>query len=88
MSGAQAALQRALGDAYTLEREVGGGGMWRVFVADEIALGRKVVVKIVAPELVEGVSAERLAREVKLAARLQQANIVPVLAAGDAGSAP
>src|SRR4029078_9078412 len=78
----QLKLQTALGAAYTLERELGGGGMSRVFVAAEGALGRKVVVKIVAPELAEGLSAERFAREVKLAARLQQANIVPVLSAG------
>ena len=59
--------------------------MSRVFVADEEALGRKVVVKVLAPELAEGMSAERFAREIKLAARLQHANIVPVLTAGDVG---
>jgi len=84
----QLKLQTALGAAYTLERELGGGGMSRVFVADEGALGRKVVVKIVAAELAEGLSAERFAREVKLAARLQQANIVPVLSAGIADGMP
>jgi serine/threonine-protein kinase len=81
-------LQSALGAAYTLERELGGGGMSRVFVADEEALGRKVVVKVVAPELAEGMSAERFAREVKVAARLQHANIVPVLSAGATGGLP
>ncbi|HEU4723199.1 MAG TPA: protein kinase [Gemmatimonadaceae bacterium] len=75
-------LQRALGASYTLDRELGGGGMSRVFVADEEALGRKVVVKVIAPELAEGMSLERFAREVRLAARLQHANIVPVLTAG------
>ena len=87
-SDLRAQLQAALGAAYTLERELGGGGMSRVFVADEVALGRKVVVKVVAPELVEGVSTERFTREVKLAARLQQANIVPVLSAGDSAGLP
>ncbi len=81
-------LQTTLGTAYTLERELGGGGMSRVYLAQETALGRQVVVKVVAPELAEGLSAERFAREVKLAARLQQANIVPVLTAGDAGGLP
>jgi eukaryotic-like serine/threonine-protein kinase len=81
-------LQTTLGDGYTLERELGGGGMSRVFVAHENALGRTVVVKVIAPELAEGVSAERFAREVKLAARLQQANIVPVLSTGSSGSLP
>jgi serine/threonine-protein kinase len=76
-------LGEVLGDAYTIERELGGGGMSRVFVATERALGRSVVVKVVSPELAEGLSAERFTREVRLAARLQQANIVPLLSAGD-----
>src|ERR671923_2491862 len=81
-------LQATLGAAYTLERELGGGGMSRVFVAEERALGRKVVVKVLSPELAAGVSAERFAREVRLAASLQQANIVPVLATGVADGLP
>ena len=81
-------LQSALGSAYTLERELGGGGMSRVYVAQDTALGRAVVVKVLAPELAAGISAERFAREVRLAARLQQANIVPVLSAGVVGELP
>ena len=81
-------IQAALGASYTLERELGGGGMSRVWVATETALGRQVVVKVIAPELSEGLSAERFTREVRLAARLQQANVVPVLSAGDAGGVP
>src|SRR6186713_2383600 len=81
-------LRATLGGVYTIERELGGGGMSRVFVADEIALGRKVVVKVVATELLEGLSAERFTREVRLAARLQQANIVPLLSAGSAAGLP
>jgi eukaryotic-like serine/threonine-protein kinase len=88
MTDLRTQLQTTLGDGYTLERELGGGGMSRVFVAQENALGRTVVVKVIAPELAEGVSAERFAREVKLAARLQQANIVPVLSTGSSGSLP
>ena len=84
----RAELQAALGGAYTLERELGGGGMSRVFLAREIALDRDVVIKIIAPELREGLSAERFARELQFAARLQQANIVPVLSAGDADGTP
>ena len=81
-------LQSTLGDGYTLERELGGGGMSRVFVARENALGREVVVKVLAPELSASVSAERFTREITTAARLQQANIVPVLAAGTSGGVP
>jgi tetratricopeptide (TPR) repeat protein len=81
-------LQHTLGSAYTLERELGGGGMSRVFVADEARLRRKVVVKVLSPEMAEGISAERFEREIQLAASLQQANIVPVLNAGDAAGMP
>jgi predicted esterase len=78
-------LQTALGGAYTLGRELGGGGMSRVFLAEDTRLGRTVVVKVLAPELVAGISAERFEREIRVAASLQQANIVPLLTAGDAG---
>jgi TolB-like protein/Tfp pilus assembly protein PilF/tRNA A-37 threonylcarbamoyl transferase component Bud32 len=81
-------LQRTLGSAYTLERELGGGGMSRVFVATETALARQVVVKVLLPELAVGVSAQRFAREIRLAASLQQANVVPVLAAGETDGLP
>ncbi len=84
----RAQLQSTLGDAYTIERELGGGGMSRVFVARDEALGREVVFKVIKADLAEGVSAERFAREVKLAARLQQANIVPMLTAGTANGVP
>ena len=81
-------LQTTLGAAYTLDRELGGGGMSRVFVAHETALGREVVVKVLTPDLAAGVSVERFAREIATAARLQQANIVPVLTAGASGGLP
>jgi serine/threonine-protein kinase len=84
LTGRTGPLAAALADRYRIERELAGGGMSRVFLAREIALDRDVVVKVVAPELAEGLSGERFAREVQLAARLQQANIVPVLSAGDA----
>ncbi len=75
-------LQRALGDTVLLQREQGGGGMSRVFLARDEALGRDVVVKVLSPELAAGLSAERFTREIKLAASLQEPHIVPVLTAG------
>ena len=78
-------LQRALGDAYLLERELGGGGMSRVFVAREKALGRDVVVKVLPPDMAGHVSAERFTREIQTAAQLQHPHIVPLLAAGADG---
>ncbi len=81
-------LQSTLGGAYILERELGGGGMSRVFVAEEKSLGRKVVVKVLSPELTAGLSIERFKREIQVAAKLQQANIVPVLTAGETDGMP
>ncbi len=75
-------LQRALPDTLLLQRELGGGGMSRVFVARDEALGREVVVKVLSPELAAGLSVERFTREIKLAASLQEPHIVPVLTAG------
>ena len=62
--------------------------MSTVFLAEETALGRKVVVKVLPPDLLAGVNLDRFKREIQLAARLQQAQIVPVLTAGDASGIP
>jgi serine/threonine protein kinase/TolB-like protein/Tfp pilus assembly protein PilF len=79
-------LQRTLGGAYTLERELGGGGMSSVFVARDNALGRTVVVKVLPYELAATVSVDRFKREIMLSAALQHPHIVPVLSAGETGS--
>jgi eukaryotic-like serine/threonine-protein kinase len=73
---------------YTIERELGAGGMSRVFVATELSLGRRVVIKVLAPDLAAGVSIRRFEREIRLLASLQQANIVPVLASGVSDGLP
>jgi TolB-like protein/Tfp pilus assembly protein PilF len=78
-------LQVTLGSAYTIERELGGGGMSRVFVAEERSLRRRVVVKVLPPELAVDVNAERFRREIQLCANLQHPHIVPVLSAAEAG---
>jgi eukaryotic-like serine/threonine-protein kinase len=67
-----------------LERELGGGGMSRVFVAMETGLGRKVVIKVFPPELAAALSVDRFRREIQLAASLQHPHIVPLLSAGQA----
>jgi len=77
-------LQQALGNTYRLERELGGGGMSRVFVAEESSLGRKVVVKVLPPDLAAGLNVERFRREIQLAASLQHPHVVPLHAAGQA----
>ena len=70
-------------------RELRAGGMARVFLARDESLGREVVVKVLPPELTYEFSAARFAREIKLAAALQEPHIVPVLSAGQTvGGAP
>jgi serine/threonine-protein kinase len=59
-----------------------------VFVARDGSLGRDVVIKILMPELAVTLNVERFTREIKLVAKLQQANIVPVLSAGTVGALP
>jgi len=81
-------LQSTLDTSYTLERELGGGGMSRVFVATENALGRKVVVKVLSPELTAGVNIDRFKREIQVAAKLQHPHIVPVLSTGETDGIP
>jgi len=76
-------LKDALGDAYVIVSELRGGGMARVFVAQDTRLGRDVVVKVLTPDLAWGVSAARFAREIRVAAQLQEPHIVPVLNAGE-----
>src|SRR6266545_7729653 len=85
MQDLRSRLQSALGDSYRLERELAGGGMSRVFLAQELRLSRQVVVKVLPPELAAGVSAERFEREIRLAAGLQHPHIVPLLTAGSQG---
>ena len=80
----QQELQSALADTFTIEREMPRGGMSRVFAAKEVALGRMVVIKVLAPELAATLSVERFKREIMLAARLQHPHIVPLLSAGEA----
>ena len=82
MSALPDRLQAAVGDTYRIERELGGGGMSRVFLAEETRLGRKVVIKVLPPEMGAGVNVERFEREIQLAAKLQHPHIVPLLTAG------
>src|SRR5687767_1948426 len=84
----KATLQRCFGSSYEIERELGGGGMSRVFLARETALGRRVVIKVLPPDLAASVNADRFRREIQMAAQLQHSCIVPVLATGNAEGLP
>ncbi|MEO7503281.1 MAG: serine/threonine-protein kinase, partial [Gemmatimonadaceae bacterium] len=84
----RATLERTLGDTYAFERELGGGGMSRVFLAEDRALERRVVVKVLKHDMAEGVSVDRFRREIQLAAKLQHPHIVPLLSSGEIAATP
>ncbi len=72
------ALQRAVAGRYSLEREIGRGGMGIVFLARDVALDRPVAVKLLPPLLASHDMKERFLREARTAARLSHPNIVPI----------
>ena len=81
-------LQRTLGDAYSIENELGGGGMSRVFLATDTTLRRRVVVKVLPGEMSGAQAVERFKREISIAARLQHPHMVPLLTAGEVDGMP
>ena len=78
-------LQDALAGRFTIERELGGGGMSRVWVATETALDRRVVLKVLPPQLAHAISADRFRQEMRVAAQLSHPHIVPLFTSGMAG---
>src|SRR5687768_8862524 len=83
----RAALAAQLGEGYALEGEL-SGGMSRVFVAYDRTLDRRVVIKVISPELGLGPQVERFRREIQVTARLQHPHIVPVLSTGEVSGRP
>ena len=81
-------LLAQLADQYTSERELVGGGMARVFLAEDRELGRKVVIKVLPPEVASGVSASRFRSEILTVAKLQHPHIVGILKAGEVEGIP
>lgn len=77
-------LQEAVGDAYQIEREFASGGQSRLFIADDAVATRKVVIKLLPPEMGGAVEAERFKREIRVLGALQHPNIVPLLGTGHA----
>ncbi|MBA2457416.1 MAG: serine/threonine protein kinase [Gemmatimonadales bacterium] len=74
-------LQSALAGRYTVERELGRGGMATVFLAHDRA-GTPVALKLLHPDLGTTVGADRFRREIRVAAQLQHPNILSVLDSG------
>jgi serine/threonine-protein kinase len=78
-------LAAALAGRYTIERELGHGGMATVYLAEETKHGRKVAIKVLRPGLAASLGVERFLREIGIAARLSHPHIVPLIDSGEAG---
>jgi tRNA A-37 threonylcarbamoyl transferase component Bud32/tetratricopeptide (TPR) repeat protein/TolB-like protein len=78
------ALRESLAPRYDVEREIGAGGMARVYLAVEQHPRRRVAIKVLDPELSTRLLRERFIREVDLASKLSHPHIVPIFAAGEA----
>jgi serine/threonine-protein kinase len=85
MTDLRAQLQAGLGGSYTLERELGRGGMATVFLARDVKHDRPVALKVLHPELAASLGPDRFLREIKLAARLQHPHILTVHDSGETG---
>jgi TolB-like protein/Tfp pilus assembly protein PilF len=92
MADPRTALEAALAGRYTIERELGRGGMATVYLARDLRHDRPVALKVLHPELAASVGPERFQREIRLAARLQHPHILSVHDSGelpgDAATAP
>jgi len=81
-----ASLQEALSGRYRLERELGHGGMALVYLGQDLAVPRRVAIKVLRPELAGMVARERFLREIRIASSLVHPNILPLLDAGTASA--
>ena len=84
MSDAVARLNAALEGRYSIERELGEGGMATVYLADDLRHERKVALKVLKPELAAVVGAERFLVEIKTTANLTHPHILPLFDSGEA----
>jgi tetratricopeptide (TPR) repeat protein/tRNA A-37 threonylcarbamoyl transferase component Bud32 len=78
-------LTAALSGKYTIDREIGAGGMATVYLAEDVKHRRKVAVKVLRPELAATLGPDRFSREIEIAAQLQHPHILPLLDSGEAG---
>ncbi|MEO9116112.1 MAG: serine/threonine-protein kinase, partial [Gemmatimonadaceae bacterium] len=79
-----ARLASALSDRYTIERELGAGGMATVYLAHDIKHDRDVAIKVLRPELAAVIGADRFLSEIKTTAQLQHPHILPLFDSGAA----
>ena len=84
MSNINTRLAAALAGRYTIDRELGHGGMATVHLARDVKHGRVVAIKVLRPELAQAIGSERFLREINIAAQLQSPHILPLLDSGEA----
>ena len=77
-------LQSSIGHAYTIERELGRGGMATVYLARDLKHHRHVALKVLDPELGAVLGAERFLSEIRVTANLQHPNLLPLFDSGEA----
>ena len=78
-------LKSALADRYTVERELGHGGMAVVYLAHDLKHDRRVAVKVIRPEMALALRTERFLREIQIAAKLSHPHILPLYDSWEAG---
>jgi len=83
MTPAPARLTAALSDRYTIERELGQGGMATVYLAHDVKHDRKIALKVLRPELAAVIGAERFLKEIKVTANLQHPHILGLIDSGE-----
>jgi serine/threonine-protein kinase len=76
-------LHDALHGRYTIDRELGRGGMAIVYLGHDPRHDRRVAIKVLRPEIMVGVGADRFLREIRIAARLSHPHILPLFDSGD-----
>src|SRR5438046_1838488 len=84
MANLLARLRAALSDRYTIERELGRGGMATVYLAQDLKHHRKVAIKVLKPELAAALGPERFLQEIEIAAGLTHPHILPLHDSGEA----
>jgi serine/threonine protein kinase/tetratricopeptide (TPR) repeat protein len=78
-------LNEAFAGHYSIEREIGRGGMATVYLAQDLRHGRPVAIKVLHSELGEAIGADRFLREIQVIARLRHPHIVPLYDSGETG---
>ena len=79
-----ARLQGAFADRYTIDRELGRGGMATVYLAQDLKHHRRVAIKVLKPELAAALGPERFLQEIEIAAGLTHPHILPLYDSGEA----